>query len=166
MHSLIDNTNLLCHAQLHQAELPSSYMYTGPVTSTSPAAVMATLRSIQKGPPLLPTQNPSIPFSVSPPYFSPLSCAPKLKISQRGVNEHCQAHHANVVYAQQKQSGSLNRSICNRVGRLLMATLSFMDSFEGPSPAALIILCLHQRQFYLPALGGSHVVMSSALHNM
>ena len=90
---------MLCCAQLHQAELPSSYMYTGPVTSTSPAAVMATLRSTQKGPPLLPTQNPSIPLSVSPPYSSPLSCATKLEILQNAVNIWCQAQHGIVVYA-------------------------------------------------------------------
>ena len=57
---------LLSILQHHQPELPSSYMYTGPVTTTSPAAVMATLRSAKGPNPLLPTQNPAgNPYAVS-----------------------------------------------------------------------------------------------------
>lgn len=51
--------------QHHQPELPSSYMYTGPITHTTPGAVMATLQSVKAPNPLLPIQNPSIPLSVS-----------------------------------------------------------------------------------------------------
>ena len=41
-------------------------MYTGPVTTTSSAAVMATLRSAKGPNPLLPTQNPAgNPYAVS-----------------------------------------------------------------------------------------------------
>ncbi|CAL5221141.1 g3278 [Coccomyxa viridis] len=53
-------------AQHHQPELPSSYMYTGPITHTTPGAVMATLQSVKAPNPLLPIQNPSIPLSRVP----------------------------------------------------------------------------------------------------
>lgn len=66
---------MLCLMQLHQQEVPSSYMYTGSAVPTSSAAVMATLRSAKGPAPLLPVQNPSAPVGVSPHYHCPLDAS-------------------------------------------------------------------------------------------